>query len=195
MKKQLFIGIVAIAVLIGLMTLLIAMVTRRQSTNQKVQDVEIWLSKPVSKIKGITWTKYDGKNFEVESIEQPSNLILHLPNGKVFQTQSKHIYLFQKKDLVTNIITDPLMDPVSFDRAKEEGKIVATKLNIKKESEVWEQLNAWSESSEWSARYMTREELSDKVSLSLEINNVLGYPHETDNWFIVVKIRYDLDKL
>jgi len=155
----------------------------------KLPVIEVWLLEPIDRVKGRTWPRYsDGRPLEMTAQEDPCEVIVHLPSGRVISLTAKAAKLDQDKGVVIRVSLLPLMELVPFRTAAAAVKRIAADLRINPGDPLWQTLEEWQKQNPdpdvYSSRvYMAKTKLEKGVLLYLAIK-----VHSERGWYVVVDL-------
>ena len=161
---------------------------RKAMMETKLPVIEVWLMDSTDRVKGRPWPTYDdGRPLEITAVEEPFELVLHLPSGREIRMRAKAATFEQDNGVVSQVSPLPLMGLVEFRDAVAEAKRIAADLRVDTDPQLRARLMEWQgqnpEADMFSNPvYMARAQLETGVLLYIEIK-----PHPNgDGWYVIV---------
>jgi len=174
--------------LIWLTTLFLGVFASSQSAGSDkggtLPYVEVALGQSIESIKGIKWPKYsNGSAFELKLIQEPSELLIHLPGGKDLKFKVRNADLHQEKGKLHSVTVRLPIEPLDYQQAIATLDTEYEKLTETRDKVFASTLEGWKTKKltpGWPETLMSRVTIEDGVKLELGIQTV--YHQGEDKW-------------
>lgn len=160
--------------------------TGSEAKRGKLPQVEVSLGKSIALVKARKWpTHTDGRLFEAMLIQEPCDLIIHLPNGNDLNFEVRNADLHQENSVVSDIKIRMPVEPVGYEEAITQLDNLYSKLTKARDPEFSKAIDNWRENPPapgWPQSKMTRVNFENNVELELGIETV--YYKGADKWAV-----------
>lgn len=160
--------------------------TESEAKRAKLPRVEVSLGKSISLIETQKWpTHRDGRLFGAMLIQEPCDLIIHLPSGNKLNFEVRNADLHQENSVVSDIKVRMPIEPLDYREAITHLDNLYSKLAKARDPEFSKTVDNWRENPPapgWPQSKMTRVNFENDVDLELGIETV--YYKGADKWAV-----------
>jgi hypothetical protein len=147
-----------------------------QAKRDKLPRVEVSFGKNISLFKAKKWPTYtDGRLFETTLIQEPCELVIHLPSGKDLNFEVRNADLQQENSIINNIKIRMPVEPLDYQEAIKRLDEQYSRLTKTRDPDFSKAVEEWKKrvpTPGWPETHMTRVHLEEHVELELGIQSV-----------------------
>jgi hypothetical protein len=158
--------------------------TESEVRRGKLPHVEVSLGKSISLIEARKWpTHSDGRLFEAMLIQEPCDLVIHLPSGIKLNFEVRNADLHQENSVVSDVKVRMPIEPLDYGEAITRLDDMYSRLAKARDPQFSKKIESWRENPPtpgWPQSNMTRVNFENNVELELGIETV--YYKGADKW-------------
>jgi hypothetical protein len=156
----------------------------RSVESNKLPSFEITLDENISAQKGIVWPKHsNGSPLEFKAIQEPCEILLHIPKGRQFKFNARDAVLKQNDGVVQSVRITVPVQAVEYEQAISILEAEYSKIAAQQDKNFTGDVERWKKSNPtpgWPDTRMSRVFLKDGVKLELGVETV--YEGGADKW-------------
>jgi hypothetical protein len=151
--------------------------------------MDVWINQSVEKVAGRPWPHAkDGEPLGMTAVEQPCEVVLHLPSANTLRLKSKQTVLQQERGIVTSVSVLPLDELVDFGTAIVKAEEIARQHGIQ-ERKFYEVISHWRDAppnrDPFAPKYMARTAVEPGINLYVNLKPSSGEA----GWFIALDFQ------
>jgi hypothetical protein len=150
--------------------------------------IDVWMNESVEKMTGKRWPRArDGDPLGMTAVEQPAEIVVHLPGTTALRFRSKHTVLQQERGMVTLVSVLPLDKAVDFQTAITKAEEISRGHGVT-DKRFHETILHWRdappERGPFAPKYTARTAMGSRVNLYVDIR-----PADDDGWLIALELQ------